>query len=161
MIPFQREGGNYVIFAQWPLPAAAPADSVVVTDAKADVINAETGVVLVADVQLVYDADSRGFFATRPMTDIDSIRFVQTRFKPTSTNTLVQTFTTAPRAVADILKRQDEHDMDIKAILEAIRGAGFDTSTDSLKEIRDAIDAIISAGQQPTGRMGSAGTATG
>lgn len=151
MIPFLREGsGSFPIFVQFPLPGRAPANTADVSAVVADILDAETGNVItgLADVALTYDADLQGWFTTKLISLIEGYRFVQTRVKPTSANVLIQTTTSPPRAVVDILKRQDE----IETKVDTANAALADGTT-GLAAIKTAITSVQNA-------LGSDGSVT-
>lgn len=157
MIPHQRNGGSFVITAFVPLPARAPANAADIPGFVADLIDPVTGNLVLADEPLTFHAASQTWRSSPKLHSLlDGLLYIQTRFKPTSTNLLIQTWTTEPRAVSDVVKRLAEHeaaraaadaatqasvadvDADLAAARASLEGTGFVSSTHGLKASYDA-----------------------
>lgn len=116
-----RDGGNYTHTFNWVGPNGF-LSSAQFGDVNVDIVDAETGTVIASDIVATYITSLNGGRVVRPVTEILGLRAIAFRHKPqVGPNPDFRYDYTVQRTVTDILKRQDEIELNddvTRALLE-------------------------------------------
>lgn len=129
-----RDGGNYSFEFGWIVPPPNAMTSGQMGSVNVDVVNAETGTIIAADVAATYVSNLKMGRIVRSVVDLLGIRKVAFVVKPQGTLTPDYRFPyTSSFTVSDSLKRQDEVETKIDTA---------DAAVDTLQSDFDAFEAI-------------------
>lgn len=133
MFVIQRDGGDYSVFVNWGNPSTGqPYDtnpSSGVTAVAVTVYDTSTtpSTAIASSAAMAYDSGIKLWKLSRPVSDLDGLRFVAFRFVPTRGSLVspanVDEFTRV-EPVADLLERQDEIEAKVDTLISAVGADG-------------------------------------